>query len=555
MSVLVVTGGPDRGKVFELDREVVNIGRDEASTVWLSDPQVSRQHAQLARRGETYHLIDLESRNGTLVNGKRVAACRLLPGDVIRMGRTSLAFATDADQVRLRQPGETPVRIVTKPKQPDETIHARQESRSGDTDTIEADALRAAAQGDPTTQTAIRNLRVLYKIATAVSTIFELDVLLDRVLETVFSVLPAERGFVVLIDPTTGALRPRAVRTRGQEEPEVSISRTIVNYCVKNEEGVLTTNAMGDDRFESGQSVVKLGIRSAICVPVRSSRGVLGAIGVDARVSTCAFTEADLSLMTAIGNQVGLVVENAQLLQENIRAERLAAVGEAVASLSHHIKNILQGLQGGSTLIETGLEDEDEVLLRRGWQIVDKSQRRIAKLVRDMLNYAGPGEPNLQPTDLNALLEECIDFALATESAEGVSVERQFDTDLPKVSLDPDAINNCLLNILLNALDAVAHRPEPRIVIRTERTEDGRQVRIAVIDNGVGIPAEQVPGIFNALTTTKGGRGTGLGLAVAKKIVTEHGGEITVNTEEGRGSTFTVILPISPRPRGAGLGE
>jgi len=548
MSVLVVIAGPDRGKVFELDREVVTIGREESNTVWLTDPQVSRQHAQMVRRDDTYHLVDLESRNGTFVKGKRVDACRLAAGDVVRLGRTRLAFAASADQVRMPQPGETPVRIITDPQRADATIHARQRSRNGDTDTIEAAAGQAAAaERDPSTQTAIRNLRVLYKIASAVSSIFELDVLLDRVLEIVFSVVPAERGFIVLIDPTTGVLRPRAVRTRGPDNDEVTISRTIVNYCIKNEEGVLTTDAMSDDRFESGQSVMRLGIRSAICVPIRSRQRVLGTIGVDARVSTCEFTSADLSLMTAIGNQVGLAVENAHLMQENIRTERLAAVGEAVASLSHYIKNILQGLQGGSTLIETGLDDEDGVLMRRGWQIVDKSQRKVAKLVKDMLSYAGPGEPNLRPTDLNAVLDEAIEFAVTTESAEGVTIERRFDPDLPEVMADPDAITNCALNILLNALDAVAHRPDPRVTVRTERAADGRQVRVIVTDNGVGIPAQQVPGIFNALTTTKGGRGTGLGLAVAKKIAQEHGGDIVVTSEEDRGSAFTVALPIEPR--------
>jgi len=546
MSVLVVIAGPDRGRVFELDRDVVLLGRDESSPVWLTDPQVSRHHAQMVRRGDTYQVVDLESRNGTMVNGKRVEACRLSPGDVIRIGRTRLAFAEQADQVRMPQPGETPVRIITDPQQTDETIHARQRSGGGDTDTIEAVALSAVAEGDPGTQTAIRNLRVLYKIASAVSTIFELDVLLDKVLEIVFSVLPAERGFIVLIDPAAKVLRPRAVRTRGEDNNEVTISRTIVNYCIHNEEGVLTTNAMNDDRFGSGASVVNLGIRSAICVPIRSRRRVLGALGVDARVSTFAFTKEDLSLMTAIGNQVGLVVENAHLLRENIRAERLAAVGEAVASLSHYIKNILQGLQGGSTLIETGLEEDDEFLVHRGWQIVDKSQRKVARLVKDMLIYAGPGERNPRPTDLNALVGEAIDFARTTERAEGVAFEQVSDPDLSQVMVDPDAINDCLLNILLNALDAVAQCPEPRVVARTECADDGRRVRMVVTDNGVGIPARQLPGIFHALTTTKGGRGTGLGLAVARKIANEHGGDVTVTSQEGRGSTFTVDLPVRP---------
>jgi signal transduction histidine kinase len=546
MSVLVVIEGPDRGKVFPLDRDVVHIGRDPSNLVCLADPQVSRQHAQIVRRGEGLQVIDLESRNGTFLNGTQIGAARVAPGDILHVGRTSLAFAESPDQVRLPQPGATPVRIVTDLGQMDATIHARQESRSVETEAIDRKAAEAAGLGRETDLVAFRNLRVLYRIASLASTVHELDVLLDRVLEIVFGVLPAERAFIVLIDPASGVLVPRAVRTRGENNDEVTISRTIVTYCVKNEEGVLTTNAQSDERFESGKSVASLGIRSAICVPLRSRRQVLGVLGVDARASTTTFTPADLHLMTAIGNQVGLVVENTQLVQENIRAERLAAVGEAAASLSHYVKNILQGLQGGSTLIETGLEDDDAALIRRGWQIVEKSQRKVAKLVKDMLTYAGAGEPNRRPTDLTALLNEVIDFALTTESAGGVDVERDLAPDLPQVSLDPDAVTNGVLNLLLNAFEAVAQREAPRVTVSARLAPDGQHVEIAIADNGVGIPAWRLPSIFNALTSTKGGRGTGLGLAVARKIVAEHGGEIAASSQEGRGSTFTIRLPLHP---------
>ena len=109
--------------------------------------------------------------------------------------------------------------------------------------------------------------------------------------------------------------------------------------------------------------------------------------------------------------------------------------------------------------------------------------------------------------------------------------------------VDPDAITDCILNVLLNALDAVAQRPDPRVVVATSHDRSHGRIRITVTDNGVGIPPKMLPVIFNALTTTKGGRGTGLGLAVAKKIVEEHGGTISAASQEGRGSTFTVLLP------------
>ena len=124
---------------------------------------------------------------------------------------------------------------------------------------------------------------------------------------------------------------------------------------MKRGEGVLSTNAMQDQRFEEGESIQDYGIRSAIAVPIKSRDAILGIIHVDTHVSQGQFSPEDLKLMTAIGSQTGLAVANARLMASQVQQERLAAVGQAITSLSHATKNILQGIQGGSHAVESGL--------------------------------------------------------------------------------------------------------------------------------------------------------------------------------------------------------
>src|SRR5438045_9216354 len=115
-------------------------------------------------------------------------------------------------------------------------------------------------------------------------------------------------------------------------------------------------------------------------------------------------------LMVAIGHQAGLAIENTLFYNDKIQAERLAAVGQTIATLSHHIKNILQGIRGGSYLIDMGLNEKDDSIVRRGWTIVEKNQTRIYNLVMDMLSFSKDREPVLEPASLNAIVSEVVEL-------------------------------------------------------------------------------------------------------------------------------------------------
>jgi len=388
---------------------------------------------------------------------------------------------------------------------------------------------------------AIDALRILYGLIAEVSSIFDVDLLLQRTLDKTFHVLKADRAYVILIDEA-GKLTLKAARMADEtRNNQIPISRTIVNEVVSNQVGVLCSNAMSDKRFSSGKSVHNFGIRSAICVPIKGRERTLGVIHVDCGVSEQTYSTEQLRLLTAIGFQTGLAIENVQLYESAVQSERLAAVGETVAFLSHHIKNILQALGAGIEVVEMELKKDDPAKAKEAWPIVQRNIARINDLILNMLAFSSAREPLLENINVNHVLGECLELVTAPADERGIVLLSDLD-DVPPIPADAAGLHQALLNLLNNALDAVAD--ETGVITVTSRYDTMyRNVVVSVIDNGSGIAPDQLTRLFTPFHSSKGQKGTGLGLTVAKKIFEEHRGKIEVVSEQGRGTTFTVTLP------------
>jgi signal transduction histidine kinase len=328
----------------------------------------------------------------------------------------------------------------------------------------------------------------------------------------------------------------------------MNISQTILDYVLQNKEGVLTSDAREDQRWDTAASILQQGVREAICVPMQGRYDVVGEIYIDTltpahKVIANAprrFREEHLKLMVAIGHQAALAVEDTMYYSAMVQAERLAAVGQTIAMLSHHIKNILQGIRGGSYLIEMGLGDHDEEVVRKGWHIVEKNQNKISTMVMDMLSFSKEREPDLTAAQLNDVVADVVELMQARAAEFSVSLTWKPDAQMPAVQLDSDAIHRAVLNVVTNAIDACEGQPGGRVEVSTHFLADLSLVQVTVEDNGVGISAEQLPKIFQVFVSDKGARGTGLGLPVSQKIIKEHGGRIVVESEAGRGSRFVL---------------
>jgi signal transduction histidine kinase len=235
--------------------------------------------------------------------------------------------------------------------------------------------------------------------------------------------------------------------------------------------------------------------------------------------------------------------------QKLIEAERLAAVGQTVAGLSHAIKNITGGLKGGAFVLEKGIELDDQKYLLQGWEMIKGNVDKITNLSLDLLNYAKATDLNIQATDPNEPAREIIDLMRPRAQELGIDLVSDFAQNLSTCHFDADLICRCLLNLVTNAIDACTHdgpgSQDKMVTMRTKKTR-GWGIEYQVLDNGCGMNAEVKRNIFKRFFSTKGSEGTGLGLMITQKIVDEHNGVIEVESQEGAGSKFFIKLPKKP---------
>jgi len=548
--ILTVIQGPDQGRKYELpDHEPQLIGRS-SEALPLQDTTVSRRHAELTPDDGVWYIRDLESQNGTYVNGVKIAERqRLRPGDQIRTGSTLFVFGStvvkDADVIR-----------VLKPDQMDSSIERTMTSNADSVLMSEPEPRAAAAN----------HLRVIYRLTSITTRATERLELLHQVMEVVFSEFKPERGFIVLIPMGSGAgagvgaggvgeAEPAVVKyataPQSHDEAKIHVSRTILQHVLRKAEGVLSSNAMTDPRFAKGDSVQRGHIRSAVCAPIKFGERVFGAIYVDSSMANYTFTPEQLALLTAIGQHTGLALETSELMHAKVQTERLAAIGETVASLSHSIKNILQGLRGGADVVELGLKKDDLKIARGGWAILKRNLDRIVSLSMNMLAFGRQRRVEPEATPLGPLVEDCLQIVEGLTKVRNVATITDIDAEIPPVMLDPHLMHQALVNLLSNAAEAVEPNKGVITIRATYRPGPGGMngsslgawVDLAVIDNGPGVPRNKQGWIFEPFNTTKGTRGTGLGLAVAKRIAEEHGGTLTMESEEGRGAIFRLSIP------------
>ena len=545
---LLVVQGVDQGRRFEVSDSPVHIGRGLQSEFRISDTEASRRHAVLVWRDGNWRIIDEGSSNGTFVNGQSVTDAALRSGDQIQLGRSILLFSdSNVPDSVLRTEA---VDLTDDPEQASQIIS------SLDSQVAMSIERQAAMQSAGLARTG-SNLELLYRISEEVVRPAEsLDQLLRRILELTLDAVGADRGVVFVFDSRTDRIEPRVVASRSGHavSARFPVSQTIVEYVVQRGQGIQTSDASHDARFEEGHSILKSGIREAMCVPMQGRYELLGAIYVDT-TSTAQehlhaggrnrFSKDQLALLLAIGRQSALAVENNRYQDALVSAERLAAVGQTVAMLGHDIKNILQGMRGGSYLIDQGLTKQDDQLVRKGWGILERNQDRIFNLVMDMLSFSKDRPPRLKGADVNETVREVCDLLQPLAEEQETELALKLDEAVPRSLFDPDGLHRAVLNVVTNALEALDGMPQGRIEVRTRFEEVPQQIAIEVSDNGPGIPEAERPNLFNLFVSAKGAQGTGLGLAVCRKILREHGGDIDVDSEAGAGATFRMWLPFN----------
>ena len=219
------------------------------------------------------------------------------------------------------------------------------------------------------------------------------------------------------------------------------------------------------------------------------------------------------------------------------RAEHLATLGEMATGLAHEIRNPLAGIAGVIEIIGRDLPATSPA--RSVVKEVRQEIARINHIVTDLLQTARPHPPKVRKSDLNTTVEHAVMLGRQQALAKSIDITLHKDSSLPEVEHDSDQIHQVLLNLLLNALQAIDANGKITVTVKPL----GATAVVEVADNGRGIPADHLPNIFRPFYTTKGD-GTGLGLSLARRIVEDHQGRIDVTSAVGQGTTFAVVLPL-----------
>ncbi|PQV63748.1 Signal transduction histidine kinase, nitrogen specific [Abditibacterium utsteinense] len=309
---------------------------------------------------------------------------------------------------------------------------------------------------------------------------------------------------------------------------------------------------MQQSEFEAAAALFSAG--NVAIAPLLAKDRLVGLVLADNLYSGAEIDEGDVQLLDTLSQQAGLTIDNAlayEALQraqrELVSAERLVAVGEMAARVSHEIRNPLATIGGFARSAMKKTEDEAGVKRKIG--VIVSEVARLEELLTDLLDMARPRPLDFQPHSVNEIVEHSLLLADADIKGCGASVERDLAPDLPPVPLDRGRLLQVLLNTIRNGAQAMPDGGTLRVATRLSQRlgETTHMVEIEVRDSGVGIPSRALKSVFDPFFSTKVS-GSGLGLAVTKRIIQDHGGKIDVSSEEGVGTTFIFSLPLTREP-------
>lgn len=425
---------------------------------------------------------------------------------------------------------------------------------------------KALQQSEEQTRARSEELHALLNVASVLSSYGAFAEKIAGALEEVMTISETSSAHLRVPDESTGGLRLIASIGLGVEERAQGVVReTRSNEAFERGEPIIA-NDYGVARRTGARKDVSSasGARSAIWLPLKSEGRTVGVISVTS-LEPDHFTPQRIQILTAISSRIGTFVENANLReaerlrveeletalkevrsaqQQLIQAEKLAAVGTLISGIAHEVNNPLNNILGRVQLLQREAADDRS---KRDLQTVRDECERAIRIVRNLLAFTREHKPEMTLVSLNDILDEVLELRAYELRVSNIVLHKDLQPDLPEISADPHQLQQVFLNLIINAEQAMAAAQDRgALSVTTQRVGDALQV--VVTDDGPGIPGESISQIFDPFFTTKKvGAGTGLGLSVCYGIVNDHGGEIRVESAEGKGATFTVELPLPPR--------
>jgi two-component system, NtrC family, sensor kinase len=400
----------------------------------------------------------------------------------------------------------------------------------------------------------------LIEFSKAMVTILDLSALNSTIMDTLARVLGIEKISVFLLDKEKGQYYLAAAHGLDFDEMKTvtfSSSARLPQHLARTRSIAVLEELRQDQDNPAEQAVLdslQL-LQAELCIPLVNKDRLIGFFNFGKRASRSMYSEADLALLTTLAQNAAVALDNAMLYEDLRRSrllmrrtDRLRSLETIAGGFAHEIRNPLTSIK---TFVQLAPERKhDDEFIGHFSQIVHEDVLRIERLIQEILDYARYMEPKFSVENLNDIVSSCLYFVEVKAESKGIMVEKDFARALPAVMLDRQQIKQVLLNLLINAMEAMGDRGG-RLTVRTRplsKPGGDMWAQVEVCDTGPGIAPADLDHIFDPFYTTKHHseerEGTGLGLTIVHQIVQEHHGYIEVESQPGRGTTFFVSVPI-----------
>ncbi len=418
----------------------------------------------------------------------------------------------------------------------------------------------------------VNRLRVLSELDRALAATLELRKLAEVALHHLATHLAAPAASLLLLPPPTQVQSVRYVFAPARGWEEVPVSGQDATGWQGFVDGVRDQREPMPFAFEGLKPVshtlelAEEGSAHNLVIPIWGEKSLLAVLVLGGRRADRPFTDEDRALAQVAADHAGQAMQNAQLYDEVrrllheqeqtrvqlIQIEKLGALGRLAATVAHEINNPLQAVEGCLTLVQEEMDgSQRRDKLDRYLEVAKGETGRISTIVRRMRDYYRPAHERLQPTDLRAVLDSVLGLSGKELQYRHITVERLDSSELPLVQANPDHLKQVFLNLILNAVDAMPGGGNLRIRTSLHQIQPAGgeppqpAVRVEISDTGLGMPPEIQARLFEPFFTTKE-QGAGLGLSVTYGIIEAHNGQISVTSEVGSGTTFSILLPAAP---------
>jgi signal transduction histidine kinase/pSer/pThr/pTyr-binding forkhead associated (FHA) protein len=571
MARLVLHPGQTDEQVFDLKKGPTTLGRAKENDIVILDASLSRMHARVDVNGDRIVLSDLQSSNGTFVNGDRITDCVLKHGDTVMCGDVALQFREDLHILHeissgVRK-GFADLLVAEKPR-----------------DKVSTSALKIKQKD--VQQRSKDKLQILLEVSELLSNPEEINVLLQKIVQFLFVIMDVDRAAILMVNEETGMLEPRITQSAVEvHEGETIYSRSIVNYVLQKNVSVISSDAREDPRFGDTASIMRQSIRSSICVPLKTREKVIGVLYVDNVSVPMRFVAEDLEFLSVFGNQAAVAIENSKLynkIEEDARsreqelmslvedrtrnlqvekekAEKAMSVAEEankfksqfLANMSHELRTPLNAIIGYSEMLQEEAQELGVSDLNGDLQKIQAAGKHLLTLINDILDLskieAGKMELFLENFGLSGLLDEVVTTVRPLMKKNNNTLVFEPNQNLGSMHADVTRVRQVLFNLLSNASKFTK---DGKVSLAVDKSsENGSEwITFRVSDTGIGMSSEQLSRLFQAFSqadasTSRKYGGTGLGLVISLRFCQMMGGTITVESEPDAGTTFTVKIP------------